>query len=422
MSYFQWVNISAFAVFFFAPFIFWAKKTNFLVWSGVPLFITAYLFPLLAVDYSRFIDESSMDLYTTLNVLGALAFLLGIFFGRFVFKARLKIISFIASAEFCFSPSLLQRIYICMLAGCVGMSLAFLWMGFVPMFAEFPFVAKFFKGQYKERYDQVSILYRLSQAVLITCLPFGFVAAWKSREYKYIVVLFWGLTLFLVALTRSEIGAGVLLFMLAWSLRSWSKVSLYLLISNAIYCFGVLFYLLLGLNSEANTSEVIQQLTEGMTDVADQLAFLQAFNPSQDLSYGLTFIGGLIPGNFYYNPSVFTLVIANGNADISDLASGGFRLPISLSGYIAYGFAGAFFVPLLSGVFLGAIINVLRKLPYKDTANTVVIILCFRIYLSLWVDFYALTYAKIIFLFVFLYIVYGLPRLQLDRAQPPHST
>jgi hypothetical protein len=209
---------------------------------------------------------------------------------------------------------------------------------------------------------------------------------------------------------------------LAWSLRSWSKVSLYLLISNAIYCFGVVFYLLLGLHSEGNTSEVIQQLTEGMTDVADQLAFLQAFNPSRDLSYGLTFIGGLIPGNFYYNPSVFTLAIANGSADISDLASGGFRLPISLSGYIAYGFAGAVFVPLLSGVFLGAIINVLRKLPYRDTATTVVIILCFRICLSLWVDFYALTYAKIISLFVFLYIVYGLPRLQLNRARTPHST
>ena len=151
---------------------------------------------------------------------------------------------------------------------------------------------------------------------------------------------------------------------------------------------------------------------------ADALDFLGAFR-DHDLTYGLTFVGGLVPGNFRFNPSVFTLAIVNGSSDVSDVASGGLRMPPSVAGFMAFSWLGAVLVPFVSGLLTGHFVHRLRRLPRENLAQHVAGLLWYQVCASFLINFYAMSYQGLIAMLLFFYLVPDIGALARLPASPP---
>ena len=388
------INLLSYAVFMLGTVFVWPSKRNFILWLSFPFFITAYVFPLLAVNFSAAYSSADIQFLTNCNLIGALSFLSGLVFGALLkFKFKWSMPLSFGEANINIS-TLEKKVFWLTVFGCLGMSFCFLWMGMVPMFSEQPFYAKFFRGPYKEKYDQISIIYRFSQAVLITVMPFCFALLLDKRRLLILAPLIWALLLFIGALTRSEVGAGLMIYLMAWSTKNRLRFTFFVIFSMLLYGFANLIYFMLGFGS--SDSDMISVLMSGATDIADQLSFISKFNPSNDLTYGLTFLGGLIPGNFKYNPSVYTLMIANGSDDVSSMASGGFRLPLSLAGYMAFSWFGVVLVPFVVGLITGMVVRVLKMMPFSSIFHIIIVMMWFKLGVSFWIEFYNFTYGKLI--------------------------
>jgi hypothetical protein len=413
------INLLAYACFGLGTLVIWPSRRNVVAWLGLPFFVIAYLIPLLVVDYREYANPAAVDALTTMNFLGALAMLAGMAVGAMLCSAP--------SPRSNQPPPVLaisdDRVFRTMLAGCLMMSFCFAWMGFLPIFAEQPFLAKFFKGEYKEKYDQVSVFYRLSQVLLATALPLAIPSILGKRSKKLSMVTLWAVLLFAASLNRGTVVAGAVLVIAAWASTSTRRMVTFLVCATVLYSIGSSVYALLGIII-IDDFDVLQEIARGAPDIKDHLAFLGAFNVDQHLSYGFTFFGGLLPGNFYYNPSVFTLAIVNDTTDISEIASGGFRLPPSIAGYAAFSWLGVVAVPLVSGLIAGYFTSLLKRLMSNDLRSNVAAILWFQIYASFWIAFYAMAYQAAIAIFVLAYVSfrpYNLARQLRQRKVRPRS-
>jgi hypothetical protein len=67
--------------------------------------------------------------------------------------------------------------------------------------------------------------------------------------------------------------------------------------------------------------------------------------------------------------------------EVTDIISGGFRLPSPLWGYFAFGYAGAIGVPFVSGVILGKATQLVK--PYVSGRSLVVSIVALTLYTTL---------------------------------------
>lgn len=413
------INLFSYGVFMLGTLLIWPSRRNFIAWLAFPFFVVAYLIPLLAIDYGAIARADVLSKLTLINLLGAVSMVVGLFIGERI-KIKFPWRPILQRVRSGIGPDdVVQRTFNVMFAACLLMTLCFLWMRMVPMFAEEPFVAKFFRGPYKEKYDQVSVFYRLSQAVMMTALPLAMVLFINLRIKKLFLPVVWAVLLFAVALTRSLVGAGAVILIMAWASGTRLRFFVFLFTSTLIYCVGNIAYVILGISGPSDFN-ILEEIASGASDILDHLVFLDAFDSSRDLTYGLTFVGGLIPGNFIYNPSVFTLAIANGTNDVSELASGGYRLPVSIAGFVAFSWAGAIIVPMLSGAIYGFFIAILKKIEIKNLSQHVAVIIWFQVWASFWTDFYFFTYSKVISIGIFMYLVpniYLLARLQLKKRK-----
>jgi len=398
------LNLLSYACFSLGTLLVWPSRRNVIAWLGFPFFVVAYLIPLLAVDYASAATPEVIAELTAINAAGALAMAMGIVLGgHFGMKISVKLPFRLAGppASTGLSP---RRAFKILIVGCVLMTLCFLWMRSVPAFADEPFLAKFFRGQYKARYDQVSIPYRFSQIMLTAALPLALVFLAEMRDRALLVPVVWAVVLFALALNRGTALAGMVLMVAAWASRTRLRMTWFLLVSTFVFCVGSGVYFIIGLVVSADFN-VWDEIARGAPDVKDQLGFLRAFDPSTQLTYGLTFIGGLVPSNFTYNPSVYTLTIANDVADVSDVASGGLRLPASIAGYMAFGWTGAILVSLVSGFLTGHFTKKLRVMPTRNFSQQIATLLWFQIYASFWILFYEMSYQGVISIFLFSYLI-----------------
>lgn len=412
------LNMLAYGVFTLAPLIAWAGRFNVAGTTQLAFYITAYLIPLSLLDFSVLGDAATIEKLTFINTIGALFMVAGILLGKHFASRRPSTLTLFPDLRYIAHSRNAEKKAIFTLAlGVAGMLACFAWMQMVPAFAEDPFSAKFFKGPYKEKYDQVSIIYRVSQFLVITMLPLTMAYGLERKKITTIGVSLLTMLVLAASLTRAPVLEGAMLIAAIKMASTRRRFIIFIIASICVYVLGSAIYAIVGLTQSEET--FLQEAAAGAPDVLDHISFLTNFNIRQHLTYGLTFIGGLIPGNFPYNPAIFSLTISSPLGDPSDSPSGGFRMPPSIWGYASFDMAGAALVCLASGFILGKFIRVYQHISKAPTlAEQVAIALWFKVVAMFYVNFYSMFYFGVLSIAVY---VYATRKNIIPMTKPKHQ-
>jgi hypothetical protein len=355
----------------------WPSRYNVLAHLSVGFFPVAYLIPVAVVGVHRDFPGEIVERYAAVVALGGAFYVVGLAAGAAVpTLARLRIpYAFVALPTPWFEARTLLLLKWLAWAALLGIGVSYAVMGFVPAFAENPLVAKFFRGEYQEPYQRVAVLFRLSYFTLATLIPVLLAAWYVTRRRSMLVYAVLGALAIALTLTRGTVLAGALTFLGLLVAARHGRVAFaaYIGFLVLVYSLGsAVFYLIyLALDMQVGgfyeTETIWHVIGSGAPDVQDQLLFLRAYvDQGQPWTYGKTFIGGLIPGNFPWNPSVWSLEVVNPKAAIADIGSGGLRLPAPIMGYTAFGWTGALIVPCLSGFIMGRVMRFTRRFVRGD--------------------------------------------------------
>lgn len=364
-----------------ASYITWPNRWNVIAHIQVGFCLSAYVIPLFLASnsYHRY-APADIRLYTLIVATGSCAFVTGVVVGGAIqrsAKLRLPGRHVFTLSDLGFAARVSRRVQALVLAGIIGMVLSFAALGFVPLFADDPLAAKFLRGPYESSSAVVSMLYRTSYYTLSALVPVVLMLAFLTRDSRYIVLSAGALAMLLGAGNRSQAFLGLLICvgLLAAQRTSWS-VAYRLFVAIGYPLLGATFFFIMAslfgnasfLNEGSeNITSIWDQVATGTPDVSDQLNFLQKFELWGELTNGLTFVGGLVPFRFEWNPSVWSLSIIVPNRDASEVISGGVRLGVAMSGYTAFGWIGVVLVPLVSGTVLGIVSTIARGIVGRGT-------------------------------------------------------
>jgi len=132
----------------------------------------------------------------------------------------------------------------------------------------------------------------------------------------------------------------------------------------SIYLASSAFYFVVGVRDLTTVSSGFKDdhvfwrvIAAGTVDITDQLNFLDFFNRNPLWTYGRTVFGGLVPSHYEWNPAVYTLKVVNPGEDLSDIVSGGLRLPAPIWGYVSFQWIGVVVFCFLSGFIKGLLLK-----------------------------------------------------------------
>jgi len=340
----------------------WPKRWNILAHSQLAFGVVAYIIPIL---FLRGLENLSVDvvgLYTSVLTVGAVASLTGTVIGGAVsdhpsvWRALSSILGRAQSQAHTLLP---RRTALISIGALALVFFSFAVMGFIPALAEDPYAAKFFRGEYAESYSPVALPYRVGTSLLAVLVPLlGMYALWR-RGWVWLALLVGAVGTLLLTLQREPALSGLLIAAgVAIALRG-RYMAVYLIALIAVYFAGSASYFLLaalGIGSfslASGPTGLLESVAAGAPDVADHTLFLRFWTEDPVYADGRTFIGGLIPSGFEWNPAVWTLAVTNPGADISTIPSGGFRLPSALWGYLNFAWPGVILVGLIIGFATG---------------------------------------------------------------------
>lgn len=390
----------------------WRGKWNIPAHIGLGFCVTAYIVPGLLTQVWNNTTPETVDFYCQINIWGAIAITIGTFSGYALNNNKNTAYKlnqlFDRNNEYIYK----KKIEIIAITGIIGMCLAYAIMGFIPMFAENPLIAKQFKGEYFEPYYRAAYLFRFSFSLLLVSIPLSLCAWYKFKSKKNLFYAGFAGALIAISLARASAAMGILTFIgiLVATRGRWFKSYMTLLL--IIFPLGSAGYLLLGaflgvesLTTFYSVDSPFDIIASGAPDIADQLIFLEGFKTIENFTYGRTFFGGLVPGNFQWNPSVWTLTYDNLGADISEIVSGGLRLTPALWGYASFGWLGVFLLPFASGFFSGYLVKFLKFAPLdKSPLAAGLIIMLFMTLGKQATEFYLLSIHSIPAIACMLYI------------------
>jgi hypothetical protein len=368
----------------------WFSRWNLLAHIQLGFAITSYLIPIAGAGVLEDFKLNLVYFYAMIIAIGAFFYIIGLYIG---FKSRPVMFyysnySFIKLTYYQFFQFISQRTIFLLWISIIGIIISFIGMGFIPILAEDPLMAKFFRGVYHERYILYAPLFRSSMFVVQALIPVTLVLGYITKKFHFILLALLSITINIVALTRGTMASGLLLFLgiIVAYRNKWLKSYLFLLI--IIFPLGSVSYYLMfymfgfgGVEGIYDTNSIASMIASGAPDVVDQLNFLDSFLNSGSLTYGLTFIGGLIPYNFPWNPSVWTLNILNPNDDINTVGSGGLRLLMPMYGYTAFGWIGVVLISFSSGFLHGKITRWVKS--YISTGSILQSMVVFMVYSTL---------------------------------------
>jgi hypothetical protein len=430
------VIVVSLLVFSVGSYIIWPSRWNIPTHLALGFTIVAHVIPVLILNTPAGYPDYLIWFYAEILSLGAVCYLAGLLLGGrtpweklFRWKLNLDVMP-----QKVFDRLVCRRAALLMTSGLAGMAVSFFLMGFVPMFAADPYSAKFFRGLYQWRSPLVAALYRLSYSVVATLIPVCFAAWYTTRKFGFLVLSGLGVLCMALVLTREPVAAGFLLFLglVAAKKKSWFRG--YLVLVVLIFPFGAAAYYILGslfhvhaMFSIYKTDTLWEVISSGAMDVTDHIDFLIAFYAFGDFTHGRTFWGGLVPGNYRWNPAVWTLILESGGmnrANVTEIGSGGLRLPVAIWGYTAFEWYGVVFVSFLAGLISGIAISFTkRRVDGRDVLRSTVVL---TLYLTFWNQlsgFYLLSMYSIPAIFVALMLVwYGKVALPAGREPSSHTS
>jgi len=392
----------------------WFSRYNVPAHLELAFIFTKYLVPIFLVNDIANFDEEILNLYEKILLVGAFSYLIGMILGNFIPKVRIKKFSWQVLDEEVYSKRVEKITKYFFYFGVAGFIISYAVMGFIPMFASDPLNAKFFRNQYQAPYMRVAILFRSANYVMYNLPAILLMLFYHYKKRIYLVYLIIVILLIATTLTRGDILGSLLLalgIICAQKKKLFkyyiaSLILIFSLGSISFYLIGLIFHndLLIAMYDKDNIFETIAL---GAPDVLDHLNFLKAFNNNPIYTYGRTFFGGLVPGHYKWNPSVWPLSITNPNDDINDITSGGLRLPLPLWGYASFSWLGVVILSFFSGILNGYFISIIKKM-ISETHNiiiiTVIILLYTNVY-NVWISFYTLSmYSLPVFIFMGFYM------------------
>lgn len=362
------VAVLALSLQMLAPYLVWPNRWNIPTHIAAGFCVTAYVIPGLFTDVWERVPASTVDFMITVNVVGAITLSAGVFLGSFLSKRLWADTTGFALRLRPNTATMISRVVIVVTPCVIGMCIAYSIMGFIPMFAEDPLSAKQFKGVYRDAYYRVAYLFRFCFSIIQSSIPLLLAITWFKRSKYLLFLSFAAFVVIFISLARGATATGILFFLGVLAAKNRGGLKWYIPLVLVIFPFGSVFYYVLGqvLEVEALRSGYVGEtfsefISEGAPDIIDQLSWLHGFLQGEYFSLGRTIYGGLIPGNYPWNPAVWTLTYNDVGADISEIVSGGLRLTPAEWGYANFGWIGVVFLPLLSGLLNGCMLEWLKS-------------------------------------------------------------
>ncbi len=346
----------------FLPILLWPSKRNTNFFISLPAYIVAYFGgSLYLIDWARMeygIENDVQEFYAIILLLGTflylICFILGFFQKNYIYKILDQLYQ-------CVYPTHEKKLYI--FGNILGITaillfcISFYGMGFIPIFAENPFAAKYMADEYQDLYVAFAIPYRTAinlSGIALTLLVIRFL-----RKKQWITgLLIIGVLICLIFTMRRGIMASTVIAVIFsyMACKSRMKFSFWCICFLVIFCFGSalndIFYYFIGINQQIGMESVLL----GMPDIADHLLFLQKWlSGNWEYTFGTNFFGGLFPYHSEYNLAVLTLKVIGAKA--GEVASGGFRLSLPIIGYLSFGWIGIIVIVAVNAYIGGSILR-----------------------------------------------------------------
>lgn len=362
------ISIAYQSIFNLLPFILWPNRRNILSILPLPFFLIGHIigtaiFESQAKELFN-VTQSSIDEYTLILLVGGIVTLPTFLAGFYIKSEAIPLIRKLAFSLQPRSSEFLKGNIITILAllCAVLFTYTYIKIGFVPLLTEKPEVARFFADEYENAYRPYAGFFRLSlvlSQILIFILLVRILNKFRFLDLALVLVLS-----FLIALSarRGAVFSSAYLVILCYFIFNkkclfWPVFGFFTVVAG----FASAFFFLLSIlssSTDANAGDFISILISGIPDVRDSLWFidnwlLHGWHPTD----GLSIIGGLVPGQFPYNPAIISKLVLGSKANA---ATGGFRLDLATLGYIAFSWPGVVLFSALYGYLAGAMLRVYK--------------------------------------------------------------
>lgn len=325
----------------------------------------AYILPIAFLHIDRTFNPDVVRRFTVIMMQGTPLLYVGALFGMMLWSPSIthsssRFVHRVYDADF---ERPISRARTLLIIALLLFTVSLIYTKNIPLLASDQLSAKFFKGEYYAAYQRISVLYRFAWIIIPALLSVAIVQSFRGtiRRGTWRFLLLCSVIAALVTLQRSSLGNGILMLLLFWLLRRNYR-SLVIVVSIGSYMAGALiyqFFAFLGLMptiegaSAAPGSGFIASISATTPDVSDALGFLSRWTAAgSPLTHGRTLYGGLIPGNYPWNASIWSLTLGDPSVDVSSVASGGLRLPVQIWGLVNFGPAGVFILSFFGGLTL----------------------------------------------------------------------
>lgn len=345
--------------------LFWRRRDNIFGYFQAGLFFASVLIPILGTTIIDTADPEVANRYAVLLTIGAVAYFVGLCCGApFGSRSRRPPVTF--AEPFDDVPGkLLRRSRLVAVAGVLGLLAAFALLGYAPLLTADRVAAKYGVGPYRAGFLRGAQVFKvaLTLASAIAAVTIAAVAIKRRAvDVALLIALMVGLTL---TLSRGLALAGPLAFLIAWGVeRGWRPWHLLAIVCLS-FVGGALVNELTFVRAPVASESFSYRVAGTVPDIADHLGFLQGFALLGNEHVGMKTIRAgwsVSVDKGYWDPSDYALRVRTGLTDVSELASGGLRLPAPIWGYAAYGYLGAVVWSFVSGFFTGFGTTLLRRL------------------------------------------------------------
>lgn len=348
------------------PILCWRRRDNILGYLLGGLFFVSVFVPLFG---TRIVDSFEPDLvnhYARILMIGAVFFLAGLAYGSPLGnRSRRPPVTFDRPLPFSIPRTLVRRARVAAGAGVLAMLASFQLLGYVPLLAADRQSAKYGVGAYKGGFERGSLAYHVSLALASAVLPVILAVAYRRRRRLDLALSGLLVLVLLATLNRGEAFLGPLIFLIALAIeRQWKPTRILVGVGLA-FVAGTLANELIYTAPPTVRPSLAVRVAATAPDLNDHLLFLNGFKLG-----GEEFVGtknlqagfSVSRSKGEYDPAAYAVRTITGLSDLSDLASGGARLPAPMWGYSAFGYVGAAIWAFLSGVFSGWGTSLTRRL------------------------------------------------------------